>query len=225
MCTYLVTRRHSRRRFRASIWNDEVNGLSPSKLGRLGQEAQIFKVYTDATVKCRFEDRDQHNVPIEALTIPGLKAPVGGIELLQVIGQWQDFRVRVGRDNVRGRAFFYVVSADTDAEAWQDDEEIALQLVRFHEALQIVRDELGTQALGEQLCQLLLARHMRMICLVSVSAPCAGSWQGGPPTPNDETFPSMRSRFHVAVLSSCTPSRTKPTGALWGTIWLPPPRP
>ena len=48
-----------------------------------------------------------------------------------------------------------------------------------------------------------------------------GSWQGGPPTPNDETLPSMRSRFHVAVLFSHTPSRTKPPGAPWRARWLP----
>ena len=52
------------------------------------------------------------------------------------------------------------------------------------------------------------------------SANC-GSWQGGPPTQNDETLPSMRSRFHVAVLSSRTPSRTKPPGAPWRSSWLP----
>ena len=49
-----------------------------------------------------------------------------------------------------------------------------------------------------------------------------GSWQGGPLTPNDETFPSMRSRFHVAVLSSRAPSRTKPPGAPWRASWLAP---
>ena len=65
-------------------------------------------------------------------------------------------------------------------------------------------------------------------CAAALSWPSSpappGSWQGGPPQPNDETLPSMRSRFHVAVLSSRTPSRTKPPGAVWGRGWLPLPR-
>ena len=39
--------------------------------------------------------------------------------------------------------------------------------------------------------------------------------------PNDETLPSMRSHFHVAVVPSCTPSRAKLPGAVWHCSWLP----
>ena len=48
--------------------NDEPNGLSPDKLKRLGQEAEILEVYDDATVTCRFDDGVQHDMPIEAFS-------------------------------------------------------------------------------------------------------------------------------------------------------------
>ena len=71
---------------------DEVNFLTPKKLERLGQEAEIVEVYNDATVTCRFEDGGHHDVPIEALSAPSFEAPVGKIELLHVAGQWQEFQ-------------------------------------------------------------------------------------------------------------------------------------
>ena len=48
--------------------NDAVNGLSPEKLKRLGQEAEILAVYLDGTVGCKFDDGVQHDVPVEALS-------------------------------------------------------------------------------------------------------------------------------------------------------------
>ena len=50
--------------------NDLVNGLTPGKLKRLGQEAEILEVYNDGTVTCRFDDGVQHDVPVEALSTP-----------------------------------------------------------------------------------------------------------------------------------------------------------
>ena len=51
--------------------NDEVNGLSPDKLKRLGQEAEILEVYSDGTVTCRFDDGVRHDMPIEAFSPVG----------------------------------------------------------------------------------------------------------------------------------------------------------
>ena len=48
--------------------NDGLNGLSPDKLKRLGQEAEILEVYDDATVTCRFDDGVQHDMPLEAFS-------------------------------------------------------------------------------------------------------------------------------------------------------------
>ena len=52
--------------------NDEHNGLSPNKLKRLGQEAEILEVYTDGTVTCRFDDGVLHDMPVEAFGKPGI---------------------------------------------------------------------------------------------------------------------------------------------------------
>ena len=56
--------------------NDGLNGLSPDKLKRLGQEAEILEVYDDATVTCRFDDGVQHDMPIEAFSNAGHIAAV-----------------------------------------------------------------------------------------------------------------------------------------------------
>lgn len=47
--------------------NDAVNGLSPDKLKRLGQEAEVLQIYEDSTVKVRFDDGLEHDLPVEAL--------------------------------------------------------------------------------------------------------------------------------------------------------------
>ena len=47
--------------------DDELNGISPVKLERLGQEAIILASYHDNTVTCRFDDGAQHDMPIEAI--------------------------------------------------------------------------------------------------------------------------------------------------------------
>ena len=47
--------------------NDEVNGLNPAKLEKLGQEAEILEAYSDHTVKCKFDDGAMHDMPVEAL--------------------------------------------------------------------------------------------------------------------------------------------------------------
>ena len=47
--------------------NDAVNGLSPDKLKRLGQEAEVLQTYDDSTVKVRFDDGLEHDLPVEAL--------------------------------------------------------------------------------------------------------------------------------------------------------------
>ena len=49
--------------------NDELNGLSPAQLNRLGQEVEILETYPDETVKCKFDDGVQYDMPIEALGI------------------------------------------------------------------------------------------------------------------------------------------------------------
>ena len=51
--------------------NDGLNGLSPDKLKRLGQEAEILNVYDDGTVTCRFDDGVQHDMPIKAFSNAG----------------------------------------------------------------------------------------------------------------------------------------------------------
>ena len=56
--------------------NDRRNGLSPDKLKRLGQEAEILNVYDDGTVTCRFDDGVQHDMPIEAFSNAGHIAAV-----------------------------------------------------------------------------------------------------------------------------------------------------
>ena len=47
--------------------NDELNGISPAKLERLGQEAVILNAYSDYTVTCRFDDGAQYDMPADAL--------------------------------------------------------------------------------------------------------------------------------------------------------------
>ena len=46
---------------------DEVNGLGPAKLERLGQEAEILQSYSDDTVTCRFDDGVLHDMPVETI--------------------------------------------------------------------------------------------------------------------------------------------------------------
>ena len=53
---------------------DEVNGLSPDKMKRLGQAAVILSTYDDFTVTCRFDDGVVHDMPIEALGYAGGQA-------------------------------------------------------------------------------------------------------------------------------------------------------
>ena len=53
----------------------------------------------------------------------------------------------------------------------------------------------------------------------------AGFWQGGPLMPNDQNEPRMETHFYVAVLSSRTPPRTNPPGAVWRCSGLPLPWP
>ena len=48
--------------------NDALNGLSPAKLNRLGQEVEILQMYEDETVTCKFDDGVQYDMPIEALS-------------------------------------------------------------------------------------------------------------------------------------------------------------
>ena len=47
--------------------SDEVNGLSPDKLNRLGQEAEVLDMYNDSTITVRFDDGVRHDIPLEAL--------------------------------------------------------------------------------------------------------------------------------------------------------------
>ena len=47
--------------------NDKVNGLSPAKMDRLGQEAEIVHMYRDKTFSCRFDDGVLHDLPLEAI--------------------------------------------------------------------------------------------------------------------------------------------------------------
>ena len=62
-------------------------------------------------------------------------------------------------------------------------------------------------------------------CATISKAQSRGSWQGGPPTPNDQNEPHMETHFHVAILSPRTPSRTKPPGAVWRCSPITPPWP
>ena len=47
--------------------NDAQNGLSPAKMKRLWQAAEVLHTYWDGTVSCRFDDGVQHDLPVEAL--------------------------------------------------------------------------------------------------------------------------------------------------------------
>ena len=47
--------------------NDEVNGLNPAKLARLGQEAEVLDTHIDRTITCKFDDGEMHGMPLEAL--------------------------------------------------------------------------------------------------------------------------------------------------------------
>ena len=49
--------------------NDELNGVSPAKLERLGQEAVIVNTFIDNTVTCRFDDGAQYDKPATALAL------------------------------------------------------------------------------------------------------------------------------------------------------------
>ena len=49
--------------------NDELNGVSPAKLERLGQEAVIVNTFIDNTVTCRFDDGAQYDMPATALAL------------------------------------------------------------------------------------------------------------------------------------------------------------
>ena len=53
--------------------NDEQNGLTLVKLGRIGQEAELLHAYDDGTVTVRFDDGREHDMPVEALAV---RAPV-----------------------------------------------------------------------------------------------------------------------------------------------------
>ena len=47
--------------------NDELNGLSPAKLERLGWKAEVLEKYADRTLTFRFEDGVQLDMPSEAI--------------------------------------------------------------------------------------------------------------------------------------------------------------
>ena len=66
-----------------------------------------------------------------------------------------------------------------------------------------------------------------VLSVTTKSSQCLGrgSWQGGPPTPNDQNEPHMEAHFHVAILSPRTPSRTKPPGAVLRCSPVTPPWP
>ena len=49
--------------------NDELNGISPAKLERLGQEAVILNTFVDNTVTCRFDDGAQYDMPANAFAL------------------------------------------------------------------------------------------------------------------------------------------------------------
>ena len=67
--------------------NDDINGLSPDKLMRLGQEAQILQTYTDGTVTCRFDDGAQHDMPVEVLSTFGYSAAAETVQHNN--GEWE----------------------------------------------------------------------------------------------------------------------------------------